>query len=103
MPEEILSIFFLPLPSGESPVNAGQPKSCREPGWLSGEAATFHVNVPFNLHLESSSLPDLSSSKACLEGQGKIELNLHPLPYFPCSVLDSLLPSQRVVCELYAT
>ena len=95
MPEEILSIFFLPLPSGESPVNAGQPKSCREPGWLSGEAATFHVNVPFNLHLESSSLPDLSSSKACLEGQGKIELNLHPLPYFPCSVLDSTTPESK--------
>ena len=92
VPEEILSIFLLLVPSGGGPINAGQPKSCRE---LSGEAAAFHVNIPFNLHLESSSLPDLSSSEDCLEGQGKIELNLHSLPCFPFSVLDSTTPESK--------
>ena len=95
VPEEILSIFLLLLPSVGGPINVGQLKSCREPGWLPGEAAAFHVNVPFNLHLESSSVPDLSSSEACLEGQGKIELNLHSLPCFPFSVFDSTTPESK--------
>lgn len=32
----------------------------------------------------SSSLSDLSYSRACLEGQEHPELNLHSLPFFPC-------------------
>lgn len=80
-----------------SPVNVAQSKTCQEPGWLArtpaGAAALY-------LCLESSSLPDLSYNRASLEGQRHRGLNLHSLPFFPCSAFDLSTP-ESVACERY--